>query len=320
MGATMRAIIAARAGGPEVLTLVERPIPVPAAGEVLIEVAAAGVNRPDLMQRSGAIPVPPGVTDVLGLEVSGTVVAGAAALLGQSVMALVKGGGYASHCIAKADHCLRIPSQLSAIEAAAIPEAAFTVWHNLFERGRLVAGEGVLIHGGASGMGTTAIQMARAAGATVFATVGSDAKCRAVEKLGAVAINYRDTDFVAALAGTRIDVVLDIVGGSYIARNLELLAPGGRHVGLSFMEGAVVPVDFGIVMRKGLFLTSSTLRPKSDAEKAGIAAALASHLLPQIEAGTVRPLIWQTLPLAEAAEAHRVLEANRNIGKLVLTL
>ncbi|KZD23837.1 NAD(P)H-quinone oxidoreductase [Tardiphaga robiniae] len=319
---TMQAIIATQAGGPEVLTLVERPVPVPGPGEVLIEVAAAGVNRPDLMQRSGAVPLPPGVTDVLGLEVAGRVVGGDAALQGQAVMALVKGGGYARYCIAKASHCLAVPEGLTMAQAAALPEALFTVWHNLFERGRLSKGETVLVHGGASGIGTVAIRMAIARGATAIATVGSDAKKKAVEALGAIAINYRTDDFVVATrdatAGRGVDVVLDIVGGSYVARNLDALAPGGRHVSLSFMEGGVVPIDLGLVMRKGLYLTSSTLRPKSDEEKTAIAAALRAEVLPLVASGEVRPLVWRPLPLSQAAQAHRILEANENIGKVLL--
>ncbi|MGM4917435.1 zinc-binding dehydrogenase [Tardiphaga sp. 813_E8_N1_3] len=319
---TMQAIIATQAGGPDVLTQVKRPVPVPGPGEVLIEVAAAGVNRPDLMQRSGAVPLPPSVTDVLGLEVAGHVVGGDAALLGQAVMALVKGGGYARYCIAKASHCLAVPAGLTMAHAAALPEALFTVWHNLFERGRLSKGETVLVHGGASGIGTIAIRMAIARGATAIATVGSDAKKKAVEALGAIAINYRTDDFVVAArdATSRrgVDVVLDIVGGSYVARNLDALAPGGRHVSLSFMEGGVVPIDLGLVMRKGLYLTSSTLRPKSDEEKTAIAAALRAEVLPLVASGVVRPLIWRQLPLGDAAQAHRILEANENIGKVLL--
>jgi putative PIG3 family NAD(P)H quinone oxidoreductase len=320
--ATMQAIIATQAGGPDVLTQVERPVPVPGPGEVLIQVAAAGVNRPDLMQRSGAVPLPPGVTDVLGLEVAGRVVGGDAALQRQAVMALVKGGGYARYCIAKASHCLPVPAGLTIEEAAALPEALFTVWHNLFERGRLSKGETVLVHGGASGIGTIAIRMAIARGATAIATVGSDAKKKAVEALGAIAINYRTEDFVVAArdatSGRGVDVVLDIVGGSYVARNLDALAPGGRHVSLSFMEGGVVPIDLGLVMRKGLYLTSSTLRPKSDEEKTAIAAALRAEVLPLVASGAVRPLIWRQLPLGDAAQAHRILEANENIGKVLL--
>jgi NADPH2:quinone reductase len=322
MTTTMQAIIATQAGGPDVLTQVERPIPVPGPGEVLIEVAAAGVNRPDLMQRSGAILLPAGVTDVLGLEVAGHVVDGDAALQGRAVMALVKGGGYARYCLAKASHCLAVPDGLTMEQAAALPEALFTVWHNLFERGRLAKGEAVLIHGGASGIGTIAIRMAIARGATPIATVGSNAKKTAVEALGAIAINYRTTDFVTAArdatGGRGVDVVLDIVGGAYVARNLDALAPGGRHVSLSFMEGGVVPIDLGLVMRKGLYLTSSTLRPKSDEEKTAIASALRAEVLPQIASGAVRPLIWRALPLGEAAQAHRILEANENIGKVLL--
>lgn len=322
MKTTMQAIIATKPGGPEMLAQIERPRPVPGFGEVLIEVAAAGVNRPDLMQRSGAVPLPPGVTDVLGLEVAGRVIGGDVALQGQTVMALVKGGGYARYCVAKTSHCLAIPEGLGLEEAGALPEALFTVWHNLFERGRLSKGEIVLVHGGASGIGTIAIRMAIARGATPIATVGSDTKKKAVEALGAIAINYRTDDFVAAArdasGGRGVDVVLDIVGGSYVARNLEALASGGRHVSLSFMEGGLVPIDLGLVMRKGLHLTSSTLRPKSDDEKSAIAAALRAEVMPLVASGEVRPQIWLTLPLGEAAQAHRILEANENIGKVML--
>jgi NADPH2:quinone reductase len=322
MSSTMQAIIATQAGGPDVLAQVERPLPVPGPGEVLIEVAAAGVNRPDLMQRSGAVALPAGVTDVLGLEVAGRVVDGDTALRGQVVMALVKGGGYASYCLAKTAHCLTVPEGLTMEQAAALPEALFTVWHNLFERGRLARDETVLVHGGASGVGTIAIRMAIARGAKAIATVGSKAKKKAVEALGAIAINYRTDDFVAvardATGGRGVDVVLDIVGGSYVARNLDLLAPGGRHVSLSFMEGSVVPIDLSLVMRKGLFLTSSTLRPKSDGEKTAIAVALRAEVLPLVASGAVRPPIWRQLPLSDAPQAHRILEANENIGKVLL--
>jgi len=320
--AHMPAIIAREAGGPEVLALVERPVPQPGPGEVLIAVSAAGVNRPDLMQRSGAVALAPGLSDILGLEVAGRVVAGDDALLGRRVMALVSGGGYAGFCLARAAHCLTVPDAVSDAQAGALPEGLFTVWHNLFERGRLAMGERVLIHGGASGIGTLAIQMAIAAGARPFATVGSAEKARAVEALGAVAINHREADFVtvvdAATEGAGVDVVLDIVGGTTVARNLAALAPGGRHVSLSFMTGAVVPVDLALVMRKGLTLTASTLRPKSDAEKAAIAAALRRHVLPLVAQGRVAPVLWRSLPLHRAAEAHLDLEANRNIGKIVL--
>lgn len=322
MTTTMQAIIATQAGGPDVLAQVEWPLPVPGLGDVLIEVAAAGVNRPDLMQRSGAVQLPAGVTDVLGLEVAGRVVGGDAALQGQAVMALVKGGGYARYCVAKASHCLAVPEGLTMGQAAALPEALFTVWHNLFGRGRLTKGEAVLVHGGASGIGTIAIRMAIVRGAMAIATVGSDAKKKAVEALGAIAINYRSEDFVTAArdatGGRGVNVVLDIVGGSYVARNLDALAPGGRHVSLSFMEGGVVPIDLGLVMRKGLYLTSSTLRPKSDEEKTAIASVLRAEVLPLVASGAIRPLIWRTLPLSEAAQAHRILEANENIGKVLL--
>lgn len=325
---TMNAVIARQPGGPEVLDCVRRARPVPGAGEVLIRVAAAGVNRPDLLQRQGA-PLPPEVTDVLGLEASGTVVAlgpGVTDLaVGDQVMALLSGGGYAEYCTAVAAHCLPVPAGVSLAAAAGVPEAAFTVWHNLFELGRLQAGETVLIHGAASGVGTFALQCAQAAGARVIATAGGAAKVAALEGLGVWrAIDRHAEDFVQVVAdctaGRGVEVVLDNVGGTYVARNLAALAPGGRHVSLAFMQGQTVELDLLVLMRKGLSLTSSTLRPKSVAEKARLAAAIRQHLLPWLATAQVRPVIHATLPLAAAAEAHRLLEANRNIGKVLLTV
>ena len=314
----MNAIIAGRPGGPEVLEQVQRPVPQPGAGEVLIRVASAGVNRPDILQRNG-MPLPPGVTDVLGLEVSGTVVALGAGVdapaPGTPVMALLNGGGYADYCVARAELCLSVPENL--------PEAAFTVWHNLFELGRLQPGETVLIHGAASGVGTFAIQCAQACGARVVATAGGAEKIAALQQLGVWrAIDRQGEDFVdvilAATGERGVDVVLDNVGGEYVARNLSVLAPGGRHVSLSFMQGAKIELDLQQVMRKGLSLTSSTLRPKSLAEKTRLAQGISKYLLPLIAAGKIAPRIYQTLPLAQAAEAHRILEANANIGKVLL--
>jgi putative PIG3 family NAD(P)H quinone oxidoreductase len=324
----MSAVIAKAAGGPDVLTSVQRAILRPAAGEVLIAVAAAGVNRPDIMQRSGALPAPAGLSDILGLEVAGRIIAcGEAvdpALGGTEVMALVKAGGYATHVCARADHCLPVPAGLSLVEAAALPEGLFTIWHNLFDRGALRSGETLLIEGGSSGIGTLALQLAQAIGASVIATAGGPEKCARLTEMGASAINYREPgqeDRILALTTERgVDVVLDILGGEALNKHLTVMAPGGRHVGLSFMAGMMAPVDLGLVMRKGLWLTSSTLRPKSDAEKAMIAKDITRHLLPLLGAGSVRPVISEVLPLTEAAQAHRILEGGANFGKIVLTM
>ncbi|POU00431.1 NAD(P)H-quinone oxidoreductase [Escherichia sp. ESNIH1] len=322
----MNAIVARQPGGPEVLAQVERNVPQPGPGEVLIRVASAGVNRPDILQRNG-MPLPPGVTDVLGLEVSGTVAAlgeGVDSFApGAPVMALLPGGGYAGYCVARAELCLSVPENLPLAQAAGVPEAAFTVWHNLFELGRLQPGETVLIHGAASGVGTFAIQCAQACGARVVATAGGAEKVAALRQLGVWrAIDRHSEDFVAVILeetqGRGVDVVLDNVGGEYVARNLSALASGGRHVSLSFMQGAKIELDLQQVMRKGLILTSSTLRPKSAAEKARLAQCISKHLLPLIAAGKIAPIVYQTLPLAQAADAHRILEANANIGKVLL--
>jgi NADPH:quinone reductase len=322
----MNAVIARQPGGPEVLASVSRPVPQPAAGEVLIRVSCAGVNRPDIMQRNG-MPLPPGTTDILGLEVSGTVVALGAGVeypaIGSAVMALLSGGGYADYCVARAELCLIVPHTLPLDHAAGVPEAAFTVWHNLFELGRLQPGETVLIHGAASGVGTFAIQCAQACGAKVFATAGGADKIAALQQLGVCrAIDRHHEDFVSVIEdetqGRGVDVVLDNVGGDYVARNLSALAPGGRHVSLSFMQGAKIELDLQLVMRKGLSLTSSTLRPKSAAEKARLAQNISKHLLPLMASGKISPIIHTTLPLAQAADAHRILEANANIGKVLL--
>ncbi len=322
----MNAIVARQPGGPEVLAQVERNVPQPGPGEVLIRVASAGVNRPDILQRNG-MPLPPGVTDVLGLEVSGTVAAlgeGVDSFApGTPVMALLPGGGYAGYCVARAELCLSVPENLPLAQAAGVPEAAFTVWHNLFELGRLLPGETVLIHGAASGVGTFAIQCAQACGARVVATAGGAEKVAALRQLGVWrAIDRHSEDFVAVILeetqGRGVDVVLDNVGGDYVARNLSVLASGGRHVSLSFMQGAKIELDLQQVMRKGLILTSSTLRPKSDAEKARLALCISKHLLPLIAAGKIAPVVYHTVPLAQAADAHRILEANANIGKVLL--
>ena len=326
MSETMNAVIAHQPGGPEVLQLAQRPVPQPGPGEVLIRVACAGVNRPDIMQRNG-MPLPPGVTDVFGLEASGIVVAlgeGVDSLaVGTPVMALLNGGGYAHYCVARADLCLIVPDNLPLAHAAGVPEAAFTVWHNLFELGRLMPGETVLVHGAASGVGTFAIQCAQACGARVIATAGGAEKIAALQRLGVWrAIDRHSEDFVAVILaetqGRGVDVVLDNVGGDYVARNLSVLAPGGRHVSLSFMQGAKIELDLQLVMRKALSLTSSTLRPKSAAEKARLAQCIRTHLLPLLADNKIVPMIYQILPLAAAADAHRILEANANIGKVLL--
>ncbi len=317
------------AGPPEVLTPAQRPDPIAGPGEVLIRVAAAGVNRPDVMQRRGLYPPPPGSSDIPGLEVSGTVESVGDGVVnwrpGDRVCALVSGGGYATKCVAPAPQCLPVPPSLDPVAAAALPETFFTVWANVFDRGRLRAGESALFHGGASGIGTTAIQLASARGVRVFATAGSDAKCRACEELGAErAINYRTRDFVedirSATAGLGVDLVLDIVGGSYVARNLSVLAMDGRLVQIGFMEGEpTAAVDFRRVLGRRLTITGSTLRPRSVAEKGQIAAALRSDVWPLIERGVVRPVVYRTFPLADAARAHRVMESSEHVGKIVLT-
>lgn len=322
----MNAVIARTPGGPDVLEMVQRPVPRPAAGEVLIRVVSAGVNRPDVMQRTG-MPVPAGVTDIPGLEVSGIVAAvgdGVDSLVpGDAVMALLNGGGYAQYCVARAELCFPVPEGLSLSDAAGVPEAAFTVWHNLFELGRLMPGETVLIHGAASGVGTFAIQCAQACGARVIATAGGAQKIAALQQAGVWrAIDRHTEDFVEVIAaetgGRGVDVVLDNVGGPYVARNLSVLAPNGRHVSLSFMQGAKTEIDLLIVMSKSLTLTSSTLRPKSALEKARLAQCIRAHLLPLLSEGKVAPVIYQSVPLAQAADAHRILEANANTGKVLL--
>lgn len=321
----MIAIEIAQPGGPEVLRAVERPTPEPRAGEVLVRVEAAGVNRPDIMQRLGKYPPPPGASDIPGLELAGTIVTSHDGRWheGDRVCALVAGGGYAEYCVVPAPQCLPIPAGMDLAGAAAIPETFFTVWTNLFERGRLQRGERVLVHGGTSGIGTTAIQLARAFGASVFATAGSDEKCAACERLGATPINYRTADFVAAIrdatANRGVDVILDIVGGDYLPRNLECLALEGRLVQIGLIGGSRSQIDLRIVLQKRLTLTGSTLRARSVEEKGAIARQLEQHVWPLLEAGTVRPIVDRTLPLQEAGEAHRLLGAGEVIGKIVLT-
>jgi len=325
--ATMTAIEIKTPGGPEVLQATARPVAAPGAGEILIRVAAAGVNRPDVVQRSGNYPPPPGASDIPGLEVAGTVAAlgpGVNTVApGERVCALVSGGGYASYCVAQAAHTLPVPAGLSMVEAAGLPETVFTVWHNVFERGRLAAGETFLVHGGSSGIGTAAIQIAKAMGARVFATAGSDEKCAACTGLGAdLAINYRRQDFVAeVLAATGkkgVDVILDMVGGPYLPRNIQILAADGRLVQIAFLQGSKAEVNFMPVMLKRLTITGSTLRPQSNAAKARIAAGVRARVWPLIEAGRIKPVIFATFPLAEAAAAHRLMESSQHIGKIVL--
>jgi putative PIG3 family NAD(P)H quinone oxidoreductase len=325
----MTVVEIASPGGPEALRPASRPIPEPAAGEVLIQVAAAGVNRPDVMQRQGKYPPPPGVTDIPGLEVSGTVKAVGSSVselrVGDQVCALVAGGGYAEYCIAPALQCLPVPANVSLVEAGAVPETYFTVWTNVFERGRLRAGEALLVHGGASGIGTTAIQLARAFGARVLATAGGNEKCRACERLGAErAINYKTEDFVAAVrqatAGEGVDVVLDMVGGDYLARDVDALASDGRIVLIALQRGARAELNLLPLMQKRLWLTGSTLRPRSVADKGAIAAALRAKVWPLLEAGRCKPVIDSTFPLSQAADAHRRMETGEHVGKIVLTV
>jgi len=315
-------------GGPEVLHIDTMPVPRPGPSDVLVHVAAAGVNRPDLLQRQGKYAPPPGASPILGLEIAGTVVAvGRDARrwqIGDEVCALLAGGGYAEYSLAPAPQCLPIPGSLSFIEAAGIPETFFTVWTNLFQRARLMAGETVLIHGGSSGIGTTAIQLARAFGARVFTTAGSAAKCAACRDLGAeLAIDYRADDFVpavtAATGGRGVDVILDMVGGPYVPRNIAALAVEGRLVQIAFMQGSRIEVDLQPLMLKRLTLTGSTLRPRSVAQKGAIARELEAMVWPRLHDGTVRPIISRTFPLDHAAEAHRTLAASTHIGKLILT-
>jgi NADPH2:quinone reductase len=326
---TMTAIVIRAPGGPEELVPEQRPVPQPGEGEVLIKVAAAGVNRPDVMQRKGLYPPPKGATDIPGLEIAGEVVAlGANAKrwkVGDRVMALVVGGGYAQYCAAHESACLPVPPGLSMNEAAAIPETFFTVYHNLFERGRLKSGETMLVHGGSSGIGTAAIQLAHARGARVITTAGSAEKCEACRTLGAdVAINYKTEDFVAATKGATggkgADVILDMVGGDYIERNYEAAAVEGRIVQIAFQGSPKATVDFRRIMLKRLTHTGSVLRSRPVADKGAIAQGVEQHVLPLIAAGRVRPVMDSTFPLAQASAAHARMEASTHIGKIVLTV
>ncbi len=330
----MRAIEITRPGGPDVLRLVERPTPAPGPGEVLIKVAAAGVNRPDLLQREGRYPPPPGASDIPGLEVAGTIVAAAEDAVavdgrrlapGDCVCALVTGGGYAEYCAAPAPQCLPVPRGLDLVAAAALPETYFTVWSNVFERGRLAPGELLLVHGGTSGIGTTAIQLARAFGARVVATAGSADKCAACERLGAQrGIDYRTEDFVAVVrtltAGRGADVILDLVGGDYTPRNLEALAPDGRLVVIGLLGGAHSTISLVPLLQRRLTITGSTLRPRPVADKAAIARALLDRVWPLLEREVARPVVHATFPLARAADAHRLMASSAHIGKIVLTV
>jgi putative PIG3 family NAD(P)H quinone oxidoreductase len=317
-----------RPGGPEVLVSDRMPVPLPVAGEVLIRVRAAGVNRPDLIQRQGGYPPPPGASDVPGLEVAGEVAAVGAEVErwrpGDRVMALVASGGYAEYCVAPGPQVLPVSPGLGWNEAAGVPETFFTVWSNVFERGGLVAGESFLVHGGSSGIGTTAIQLAAAFGATVLATAGSAEKCAACERLGVrQAINYREADFVAAAkeatGGRGVDLILDMVGGDYVEKNLQALAPDGRLVQIAWLKGAKVTANFTQLMLKRLTWTGSTLRPRPVAQKAAIAQALEARVWPLLASGKVRPILFKTFPLAEAAAAHALMEGSSHIGKIVLT-
>ncbi len=326
---TMTAVAIREPGGPEVLTAVERPVPRPRPGEVLIRVAAADVNWPDVFQRRGGYPPPAGASDLPGLEIAGTIAALGAGVgghaIGDPVTALVSGGGYAGFAVAPAGSALPVPAGLSMVEAAALPETVFTVWHNVFERGRLEAGETLLVHGGSSGIGTTAIQLGVARGARVLATAGSPAKCAACIRLGAGrAIDYRREDFVSATLeatdGKGADVILDMVGGDYVPRNIAAAAVDGRIVQIAFLGGSRVDADFQRLMVKRLTWTGSTLRARPDEFKARLAAEVRRHVWPLVESGEMRPVIDRTFPLAAAAEAHRRMESSENVGKIVLTI
>ena len=327
----MQAIEISQYGAPEVLRLAERPDPVAGTGEVLIRVAASGINRPDVLQRTGNYPVPPGASDLPGLEMAGEIVGGDAQAmaaagfkLGDHVCALVAGGSYAQLCVAPVGQCLPVPKGMSDVEAATLPETFFTVWSNVFDRGRLKAGETFMVQGGTSGIGVTAIQMAKAMGATVIATAGSDDKCKACLDLGADhAINYKTQDFAEEAkkltGGKGVDVILDMVAGDYVAREIACLAEDGRLVIIAVQGGTKAEFNAGLVLRRRLTITGSTLRPRPVAFKADIAASLKAKVWPLIEAGKIRPVIHSRFPAAEAAKAHALMETNQHIGKIVLT-
>ena len=325
----MRAIEITHPGGPEVLQPVERPMPVLKPGEVLIKVAAAGINRPDVLQRTGHYPVPAGASDLPGLEVAGTIVDGdlgaSGFSLGERVCALVQGGGYAEYCAAPVAQCLPVPRGLSDLEAASLPETFYTVWSNVFDRARLAPGETFLVQGGTSGIGVTAIQIARARGHRVFATAGSDEKVEACERLGATrGINYRTEDFVAVIKNETekrgVNVILDMVAGSYVPREVLALADDGRLVLIALLGGAKAEVDLGQVLRRRLTITGSTLRPRSVEFKAAIAQSLRKEVWPLLESGAVKPVVFRSFPLEEAHAAHRLMESGEHIGKIVLTV
>lgn len=324
---TMTCIEISTPGGPEVLKPATRPVPTPKPGEVLIKVAAAGINRPDVLQRAGGYPAPPGASDLPGLEVAGTVAAlgegVTAPAVGSQVCALTPGGGYAEYCVTDARHCLAVPAGYDMVRAAALPETFFTVWHNVVERAGLKAGERFLVHGGAGGIGTTAIQLAKALGAFVFSTANGEAKCQACRDLGAdVAIDYSAADFVEVVKehtkGKGVDVILDMVGGDYLARNIKCLAADGRHVSIAFLRGSTAELNLMPVMLKRLTLTGSTLRPQSNDAKARMARGLAETVWPMLDAGRLAPLVHAVLPLARASDAHALMESNAHIGKIVL--
>jgi NADPH2:quinone reductase len=325
----MQVIEIQKPGGPEVLVAAERPRPSPKAGEVLIRVAAAGVNRPDVLQRTGNYPVPAGASDIPGLEVAGTIVEGdtqgSGLALGERVCALVQGGGYAEYCAAPLGQCLPIPGGLSDAEAASLPETFFTVWTNVFDRARLAPGETLLVQGGSSGIGVAAIQLAHALGHRVFATAGSAEKVAACEALGAErGINYHTEDFaavVAELTGKKgVDVILDMIGGSYLPREINCLADDGRIALIALLGGAKAELDLSQVLRRRLTVSGSTLRPRPVAFKAAIAARLLEHVWPLIEAGSIKPVVFKTFALTDAAAAHRLMESSQHIGKIVLTV
>jgi NADPH:quinone reductase len=327
--AMMMAIDPAQSGGPEVLVLVERPVPTPGPNQVLIQIAAAGVNRPDVLQRKGHYPPPAGAPSIMGLEVAGEVVSRGegvdSALLGQPVCALVPGGGYAEYCVADAGTLLPVPHGLSMVEAAAMPETLFTVWTNLFERAYAVEGDTVLVHGGTSGIGTMAIALGRVFGLTVIVTCGSDAKCKRAVDIGAHhAINYRSQDFVGEVAritaGKGCQAVLDMVGGDYVPRNLLCLAEDGRHVSIAVLGGAKTELFIPLVMQRRLTLTGSTLRPRSSAFKGLVADELARTVWPHVESGRLRPVVDRVFPLSDAAGAHALMDSGEHVGKIVLAV
>lgn len=324
---TMIAVEITEHGGPEVLKPTRRSVPSPGPGDVLIAVACAGVNRPDCLQRAGAYNPPPDASDLPGLEVAGTIVAIGEGVTrwaeGDAVMALTPGGGYAEYCVAPADHCLPAPARFDMVAAAALPETLFTVYYNVFTRAKLVAGEWLLVHGGSSGIGTIAIQMAKAFGAKVITTAGSTDKCDACRNLGAdVVINYRDEDWVAAtkeaVGKTGVNVVLDMVGGDYIQKNISVLGMDGRYAFIAFLGGPKADVNFAPIMMKRITLSGSTLRPQTNAQKAAIAKDLENHVLPLIDAGRIKPILHTTMPLKEAAAAHALMESSTHIGKIML--